>query len=195
MHMKEGGNSCFTFSFFVGVKHTQRVHERQTEVPTVKEVNDFLQPIFHSERLGAEICIMMLAYVERVMVWKDVAMLPNTWRRVCLGALILASKVWEDQSVWNVDFVHCFDNVSAHDLGKLERDFLNLIEFNVGLKASAYVRYFLALQNYSQQPRLPETSDAQHLESISHEKQKEMQTLVGRKANSASSLPVARALV
>ena len=132
---------------------------------------------------------MMLAYVERVMAWKNVAMLPCTWRRVCLGALILASKVWEDQSVWNVDFVHCFDNVDAHDLGKLERDFLNLIEFNVGLKASAYVSYFIALQKYSKQPRLPETSAAKTLESISHEKQAEMQTVSGRKTNSASSLP------
>jgi len=131
----------------------------------------------------------MLAYIERVMTWKNIAMLPNTWRRICLGALILASKVWEDQSVWNVDFIHCFDNVSAQDLGKLERDFLNLIEFNVGLKASVYVKYFISLQEYSKQPRLPETSSATRLECITHEKQAEMKTFSSRKTNSASSLP------
>jgi len=158
-------------------------------------VYNFLQPIFHSERLGAEICVMMLAYIERVMSWKNVAMLPCSWRRVCLGALILASKVWEDQSVWNVDFVHCFDNVNAQDLGKLERNFLNLIEFNVGLKASVYVKYFIALQDYSKQPRIPETSAANHLESITHEKQAEMKTIRGRKTNSASSLPFASELL
>jgi len=166
-------------------------HVKQTDIPTVETVFNFLQPIFKSERLGAEICIMMLVYIERVMLWKNVAMLPSTWRRVCLGALILASKVWEDQSVWNVDFVHCFDNVSAQDLGKLERNFLNLIEFNVGLKASVYVKYFIALQQYSKKPRLPETSAATHIESISHEKQAEMKTVGDRKTNSASSLPFA----
>jgi len=194
-HSRESGQHVYFNLFDENLFPLTKDHVEQKEVPTVDTIYNFLQPIFDSERLGAEICVMTLVYIERVMSWKNVAMLPCTWRRVCLGALILASKVWEDQSVWNVDFVHCFDNVNAQDLGRLERNFLNLIEFNVGLKASVYVKYFIALQDYSKQPRIPETSAANHLESITHEKQAEMKTVRSRRTNSTSSLPLASDLL
>ena len=175
-------------------KNKQKKSDEETHVPTSEEVDHFLLHIFQKERLGPEICIMMFVYIERVMKWKDVAMLPETWRRVCLGALILASKVWEDQSVWNVDFVHYFPYSNVADLRRLERDFLTLIEFNVGLKASTYFRYFVALQNFAKEQQLPEATDAQLIESVSHQKQVEMSKMGNRKTNSAIELPAAHNL-
>jgi hypothetical protein len=46
--------------------------------------------------------------------------------------------VWEDQAVWNVDFLSVFPNVSVNDLNKLEKYFLGLLTYNVTLKASEY---------------------------------------------------------
>eukprot|EP01133_Synstelium_polycarpum_P010923 gene10923-12730_t len=66
-----------------------------------------------------------------------------------LSALILASKVWEDQSVWNVDFLPVFDNLTATDLNNLERQFLSLIQYNVSLTASVYAKYYFELRTFS----------------------------------------------
>lgn len=85
----------------------------------------------------------------------------SNWRRIVLSALILASKVWEDQvlslslslplyrtnifcglmmtspslqAVWNVDFLSIFPNITVSDLNKLEKHVLHMLQFNVTLK-------------------------------------------------------------
>lgn len=57
--------------------------------------------------------------------------------------------MWEDQSVWNVDFLPVFDNLTAQDLNKLERQFLALLQYNVSLTASLYAKYYFELRTFS----------------------------------------------
>ena len=38
------------------------------------------------------------------------------WARITLGAVILASKVWDDHAIWNIDFTQIFPEVSVTDL-------------------------------------------------------------------------------
>jgi hypothetical protein len=70
---------------------------------------------------------------------------PNNWRRILLGGLILASKVWEDEAVWIVDFLDLFNTVTLTDLNILERHWLELLQYQVGLKASQYTKYYCDL--------------------------------------------------
>ncbi len=63
--------------------------------------------------------------------------------------LLIAQQVWEDQSVWNVDFLPVFDNLTAQDLNKLERQFLALLQYNVSLTASLYAKYYFELRTFS----------------------------------------------
>jgi hypothetical protein len=116
--------------------------------PSVESIYKFIQAIFHVERLSHECAILCLAYIERVMRNSHVRLRPNTWRRIILGALILASKVWEDQAVWNVDFLAVFPAMTVKDLGRLEAKFLNLLKFSVGLKASTYAKYYFELRKH-----------------------------------------------
>jgi len=76
---------------------------------------------------------------------------PANWRRVALSALILASKVWEEQAVWNIDFLSIFDCVTAHDLAQLEKVILNLLQFNVSLKAALYAKYYFELRSLAEE--------------------------------------------
>lgn len=140
---------------------------------------------------------MTLVYLERVIDTKRVAALPNTWRLLTLGALILASKVWEDQSVWNADFVRYYDLSSAALFTRLERSFLSLIEFNVCLKASLYLRYFIALQGFlgpaHDATKSPTEKDTKMLELVTANKQKQMEKLklyAAKKSSSDASLPM-----
>lgn len=82
----------------------------------------------------------------------------------------MMQKVWEDQAVWNVDFLSVFPNVNVNDLNKLEKYFLELVAYNVSLKASEYAKYYFELRELAEKdskafPLQPlTTADAQRLE-------------------------------
>ncbi|KAK5578296.1 hypothetical protein RB653_003252 [Dictyostelium firmibasis] len=117
--------------------------------PTVETIYKFIRDIFKAEKLDSECAIMCLAYIERIITYTGITLSSINWRRIVLSALILASKVWEDQSVWNVDFLPVFDNLTAADLNCLERQFLAMLQYNVSLNASIYAKYYFELRNFS----------------------------------------------
>ena len=92
----------------------------------------------------------MLAYIERIISFTDITLDNTNWRRVILSTLILASKVWEDQAVWNVDFCSVFPHVTAQDLGNLEKVLLRLLQFNVTLQAGTYTKYYFELRSFAE---------------------------------------------
>jgi len=94
-------------------------------LPDIETVYRFVSTIFHAEKLALECIILCLAYVERILQKTGMTLHATNWRRVTLSALILASKVWEDQAVWNVDFLSIFPNISVADLNKPSGKFLN----------------------------------------------------------------------
>jgi len=150
--------------------------------PTLNEVHEFLALIFESEELSAECAVMSLAYVERLLTLTNITLHASNWRRICLGAIIVASKVWEDCAVWNVDFQNVFPALTATDLGKLEREYLLSLQFTVTLKASVYAKYYFDLRSIAEQneknfPLKPMTKE--ELQAI-EDKSKGMEATVKR---------------
>jgi hypothetical protein len=121
-----------------------------TESPSLDSIKYFLSLIFNRENLSAECGVMALAYIDRLLSLTSLHLHASNWRRITLGALILASKVWEDLAVWNADFLQVFPNISVDDLNRLERQFLNAIQYMVTLKSSVYTKYFLELSTLSE---------------------------------------------
>jgi len=108
--------------------------------------------VFKASRLSAETGVMCMAYLDRLVSNTGFTLHPSNWRRITLGALILASKVWEDASVWNEDFLSdAVPNMTVKDLNNLERHYLNFLKFNVSLKASEYAKYYFDLQAVAKQ--------------------------------------------
>eukprot|EP01121_Diplochlamys_sp_Union-15-3_P013442 TRINITY_DN416_c0_g1_i5.p1 TRINITY_DN416_c0_g1~~TRINITY_DN416_c0_g1_i5.p1 ORF type:complete len:144 (-),score=3.58 TRINITY_DN416_c0_g1_i5:30-461(-) len=102
---------------------------------------------------------MCMAYIDRLLEYTHISLHPSNWRRILLGALILASKVWEEQAVWNVDFLSLFPKVSVKDLNNIERHYLNGLKFNVSLSSGVYAKFYFELKSLSKKFTLQPLSE------------------------------------
>jgi len=119
--------------------------EAWKKVPSEETIEDFLLHIFCHTVMCSETCVMALVYMDRLLELSAVTLQPKNWRRLLLGALIVASKVFEDDAVWNEDFLQPFPAMKISDLGDLERCYLNGLQFSVTLKPSVYAEYYFRL--------------------------------------------------
>jgi len=121
-----------------------------TTMPSILEIEGFLTMTFATVDLSAECGVMAIAYIDRLLIITGITFHPSNWRRIVLGALIVASKVWEDQAVWNSDFLRAFPHLNVKDLNELERAYLTKLQFCLTLKASVYAKYYFELRALSE---------------------------------------------
>mmetsp|Transcript_5609 Transcript_5609/g.7846 ORF Transcript_5609/g.7846 Transcript_5609/m.7846 type:complete len:275 (-) Transcript_5609:54-878(-) len=121
-------------------------HVDTTNLPDIEKVEKHIKSVFKIGQLAHESLIMSVAYLDRIRENTDFDLQPFNWKRMILSLLILASKVWEDQAVWNVDFLDLFPLTTPHDLGQLEKKVLGLLSFDVSLKASEYAKIYFNLK-------------------------------------------------
>jgi hypothetical protein len=98
--------------------------------------------------------IMSLIYVER-LIKEDtpISPLPNNWRSVLFSCMVLASKVWDDLSMWNIDFSNvcgrggCLLAYTLPRINQLELALLKALNFNVKVPASEYAKYYFLIRS------------------------------------------------
>ncbi|CAI4231454.1 unnamed protein product [Auanema sp. JU1783] len=134
--------------------------EMVTRDPEHRQIYRFVRTLFQSAQLTSECAIITLVYIERLLNYAEMDLCPSNWRRVVLGSIMLASKVWDDQAVWNVDYCQILRDTNVHDMNELERRFLECLDFNIEVPSSVYAKYYfdlrtLALANDLQLPVLP----------------------------------------
>uniref|UniRef100_A0A3Q1JNH3 Cyclin-like domain-containing protein n=1 Tax=Anabas testudineus TaxID=64144 RepID=A0A3Q1JNH3_ANATE len=169
--------------------------------PEQKQIYRFVRTLFSAAQLTAECAIVTLVYLERLLTYAEIDICPANWKRIVLGAILLASKVWDDQAVWNVDYCQILKDITVEDMNELERQFLELLQFNINVPSSVYAKYYFDLRSLAEANNLsfplePLSRDkAQKLEAISRlcdDKYKDLRKLAKKRSVSADNLTVTR---
>uniref|UniRef100_A0A8D0CHH3 Cyclin Y-like 1 n=1 Tax=Scleropages formosus TaxID=113540 RepID=A0A8D0CHH3_SCLFO len=165
--------------------------------PEHKLIYRFVRTLFSAAQLTAECAIVTLVYLERLLTYAEIDICPCNWKRIVLGAILLASKVWDDQAVWNVDYCQILKDITVEDMNEMERHFLELLQFNINVPASVYAKYYFDLRSLADDNNLsfplePLSKDrAQKLEAISRlceDKYKDLGKAAMRRSFSADNL-------
>ncbi|KAI9912226.1 hypothetical protein PsorP6_009846 [Peronosclerospora sorghi] len=119
-------------------------------VPSVDEIFRFCKNLFNKAQLSAECTIVCLIYIERLMEQAAVPLLAATWRPIVVCGLLLASKVWQDLSSWNVEISNIYPQFSLHSINRLERLFLHHIQWDLYISATVYAKYYFALRSLTE---------------------------------------------
>merc|ERR1712113_1124169 len=82
-----------------------------------------------------------------------VPLLVNTWRPILLCGLLLASKMWQDVSSWNVEFARFCPEFPLDSINRLELQFCRLLQWDLYVSGSLYSKYFSALQSLLNRPQ------------------------------------------
>ncbi|KAG5214004.1 hypothetical protein R6Z07F_003151 [Ovis aries] len=164
--------------------------------PEHKFIYRFVRTLFSAAQLTAECAIVTLVYLERLLTYAEIDICPTNWKRIVLGAILLASKVWDDQAVWNVDYCQILKDITVEDMNEMERHFLELLQFNINVPASVYAKYYFDLRSLADDNNLnflfaPLSKErAQNLEAISRlceDKYKDLCRVAVRRSFSADN--------
>ena len=90
---------------------------------------------------------------DRLLTRLFVRFAASNWKLLALTCFMLASKVWEEEAVWNEDFLSLFPAISVKKFAAVEMEMLNLMQFEVSVKASQYTEAYFQLTSISNEKR------------------------------------------
>ena len=117
------------------------------EIPMEDEIYEFAHQLFKVVQLSSECSIVCLIYVERLMEVAKVPLMARTWKPIVMCGLLLASKVWQDLSSWNIEFASVYPQFSLDKINKLELLFLRQVKWDLYISSSLYAKYYFALRS------------------------------------------------
>jgi hypothetical protein len=118
-------------------------------VPSLDLVGKFFNNAYSKSQMESECIIMCLIYVERLIkVTKGrFCIRYDNWRPTLFACMILASKVWDDLSMWNVDFSQISPAFDLQRINELELALLDALHYEVKVPAGEYAKYYFHIRS------------------------------------------------
>jgi len=124
----------------------QVMAESSLDRPSEDAIFHTIKSIYGVAEFSPECLVISLLFIERLRTLTGVPLLVSNWQPILLASMVVAQKVWDDQSLLNVDFSVICNAYTVQDINKLEKKFLELIEYNVSITASLYASYYFELR-------------------------------------------------
>ncbi|KAL7283836.1 hypothetical protein ACG7TL_003276 [Trametes sanguinea] len=135
----------------------------------------FVTDVIHKAEVKVPALLVTLVYINRAKPHIQIALEQWANERVFLGALILANKVripssstschsklisvivqyLNDSTLKNVHWALCTGVFGKRDIGRIEREFLDVLDFELGVSEADLLAHHDALLALSHAPRLP----------------------------------------
>lgn len=121
-------------------------------IPSLEQISTFYRDVFQRAQMEYDCIIISLIYVERLIKTTHGALRPSAtnWRSILFSCMVLASKVWDDLSMWNADFSQTCPNgvkFSLKRINELEIAILSALSYKVKVPASEYAKYYFLLRS------------------------------------------------
>ena len=113
--------------------------------PTDEDIRASIAAVHAIAQFTPGCLVVALIYIERLRRGAGALLLASTWQPTLLISILVAQKVWEDRSAMNGDFTCLSPDLTLAQLNTLERDFLRLLDYNVGVKAAVYTNWYFRL--------------------------------------------------
>jgi hypothetical protein len=136
---------------WIGSIFVQREIKCRCPMPEYETIFKFLKSVFSKLGLNTESCIICLVYIDRLKERNSLLISQQNWRPVILAILLVASKVWDDISVWNVEFAECFPIFGLKMINQMERYMLEALDYQLYISSSEYAKYYFALRSHRMQ--------------------------------------------
>lgn len=120
------------------------------QVPSEQDIYKFCKKIMICSKMEHEIPIIALLYIEKLMLRTGLLMNQINWRRFTFIALVIASKIWDDESFENIHFTKVFPDISLKEINELERVYLELLEYHLHVGGSEYAKYYFILRAFAE---------------------------------------------
>merc|ERR1719263_906805 len=116
--------------------------------PNKWDIYGFLRDVMVNFRLEPEVSVVTLVYLTRFVEMSGVALTPDNWQRLTIAAMMLASKVWNDESFENIEFSQLCPLYTLDEINTFERIFLKCVGYNMAVKGSEYAKTYFFIANF-----------------------------------------------
>ncbi|EMD38255.1 hypothetical protein CERSUDRAFT_113418 [Gelatoporia subvermispora B] len=96
----------------------------------------FVTDVIQKAEVKLASLLVTLVYIDRAKPHIQIALEQWACERVFLGALIVANKYVNDSTLKNVHWALCTGVFGKRDIGRIEREFLDVLDFELGVQES-----------------------------------------------------------
>lgn len=124
----------------------QRI-ENIKKIPTLDDMINFIEALYNCVQFSSECCIISLIYINRIIALTGLSLQTTNWRPLIFVSLMISQKIWDDKYLSNGDFSYIYPFFEKSQLNILEMKFLEMIQYNVYVKLSVYMTFYLELKS------------------------------------------------
>lgn len=117
--------------------------------PSLEEIYYYCKYVIITGRMEKEIPILCLIYLDRFTKKTGILINYSNWKRLTLITLIIASKIWDDDSLENVHFPQVMSDITLKEISGLEQVFLRLLDFDLVIRGAEYAKFYFVLKTFS----------------------------------------------